>query len=282
MIKLFASDLDGTLFNAFHSTDRTILSAIRRVIDAGAHFAIATGRTMRSTRDFGFEGIPVDIVSSNGSIVRDGRNRVVKTFPLDPAALEELLCAFPDVCFECVTPEATYITGTREERQATFSRDGVLRRIAMRGMRSREREDPTLRYGQRPSEILAHGICKINCRVPDAGLKRELGAYLAERRDVFVNAPFNPAMFEITSTGVDKGSSLAWLAASRGIAEDEVAVYGDGGNDIVMLERFGHAYATSNGTDDAKRAAGTVIGSCLFHAVPRHMVRTVRAERGGA
>ena len=58
-----------------------------------------------------------------------------------------------------------------------------------------------------------------------------------------------------------------------------VAVYGDGGNDIVMLDRFEHAYATSNGSDAAKRAAGNVIGNCAAHAVPRHMVATLRNDR---
>ena len=32
------------------------------------------------------------------------------------------------------------------------------------------------------------------------------------------------------------------------------------------------------GQDAAKRAAGNVIGSCALHAVPRHIVRTVRRE----
>ena len=75
-----------------------------------------------------------------------------------------------------------------------------------------------------------------------------------------------------------KGEALAWLAARLGIAEDEVAVYGDGGNDVVMLERFRHAYATANGSPAAKRAAGTVIGPCATYAVPRHVVRTLRAQ----
>ena len=94
-----------------------------------------------------------------------------------------------------------------------------------------------------------------------------------------VNAPFNPAMFEITDRACNKGESVAWLANYLGFSEDEVAVYGDGGNDIVMLDRFEHAYATSNGSDAAKRAAGNVIGNCAAHAVPRHMVATLRNDR---
>lgn len=96
---------------------------------------------------------------------------------------------------------------------------------------------------------MQHDVCKVNCRVPDSDMERELHAFLAEHADAVVNAPFNPAMFEITDRACNKGESVAWLANYLGFSEDEVAVYGDGGNDIVMLDRFEHAYATSNGSD---------------------------------
>lgn len=62
------------------------------------------------------------------------------------------------------------------------------------------------------------------------------------------------------------------------IAEDEVAVYGDGGNDIAMLKRFRHSYATKNGSDVARAAASAIIGSCATHAVPKHMLATMHKQ----
>ncbi len=44
LIKLFASDLDGTLFNVLHETDRAILSQLGRVLEGGRHVALATAR----------------------------------------------------------------------------------------------------------------------------------------------------------------------------------------------------------------------------------------------
>lgn len=54
----------------------------------------------------------------------------------------------------------------------------------------------------------------------------------------------------------------------------------DGGNDLVMLRRFRHSYATANGSPEAKAAASAVIGRCEFHAVPKHILQTLRAQRG--
>ena len=64
---------------------------------------------------------------------------------------------------------------------------------------------------------------------------------------------------------------------------DEVEIVAEALNttedDIAMLERFEHAYATKGASEAAKRAAGTVIGSCAFHAVPRHMLKTLKDQR---
>lgn len=281
MIKLFASDLDGTLLNAFHNTDAVILSALREVAEAGLHFALATGRTMRTCSDFGFDGVDIEVIGSNGSIIFDRTGRVVKHFPVDAAFLEEMLRAFPQACFECVALDHTYVTGTAEERQAGFKKDSPLRRMVMKGMRRSQRQSNDLLFEQPISAILEHEVCKVNARVPDAGLERELHTFLAEHADTVVNAPFDPVMFEITDKRVNKGAAVAWLAGYLGIAEDEVAVYGDGGNDIVMLERFagfGHAYATRNASKAAKAAAGNVIGTCALHAVPRHVRATLGAQ----
>ena len=47
MIRLFASDLDGTLLNEHHECDEKIEKGIQRIIDAGKIFTVATGRGIK-------------------------------------------------------------------------------------------------------------------------------------------------------------------------------------------------------------------------------------------
>lgn len=286
MIRLFASDLDGTLLGATHSVTRPVAASIRRVVESGARFAIATGRTFRSPGDFGFGGLPCDVVCANGSIVLSREGEVLRFATLDPAFVEEALTAFPEAPFLCIGRRHSYVCTSREAYDAEYVAHGLVTRVKDY-VRLRAMHAPGMRaademlYDQAPSTILENEICKINCRTTDPGLIRELDAFFAERSDKVVNAPFNPSMFEVTRVGVDKGEAIAWLASNYGIEEAEVAVYGDGGNDIAMLERFaphGHAYAPHGSCDDAKRAASEVIGSNVLYAVPRHMVRTVRGS----
>lgn len=280
MIKLFASDLDGTLLNGLHEADRTIRGAIQEAIAQGAHVVPATGRSLLPAGEHGFTGLKVDAVCANGSIIRGRNGELLKTFTVNPAFVEELIRSFPQICFDCCTPDGMFSSGSFEMHQEGFARDNLFRRIVMRGMRARGGTHEEQFFDQSISSILSHDVCKINCRVTSDDLERELKAFLADHADTVVNAPFDPVMFEITDKDCNKGASIAWLGRHYGIEEDETAVYGDGGNDLVMLRRFRHSYATANGSPEAKAAASAVIGRCEFHAVPKHILQTLRAQRG--
>ena len=236
MIKMFASDLDGTLLNALHEADGTIRRAIRELTEAGLHVVPATGRSTLPIGEHGFTGLALDACCSNGSIVRDSHGEVLKTWTIDPQITEELLKEFPDICFDCSTPDGMFSSGSFEMHQAGFKKDSPIKRIVMRGMRARGGYHEEQYFDQSIGDILRHDVCKINCRVTSPELERDLKAYLAERSDRVVNAPFDPVMFEITDVACNKGESVAWLAGYYGIAEDEVVVYGDGGN-VIALER---------------------------------------------
>ena len=93
MIKMFASDLDGTLLNALHEADGTIRRAIRELTGAGLHVVPATGRSTLPIGEHGFTGLALDACCSNGSIVRDSHGEVLKTWTIDPQVTEELLKA---------------------------------------------------------------------------------------------------------------------------------------------------------------------------------------------
>ncbi|WP_321971880.1 HAD-IIB family hydrolase [Paratractidigestivibacter sp.] len=276
MIKLFAADLDGTLLNALHVTDPVILHSLRRVREAGRHFSIATGRTLRSNNALGFEG-NVAVVCANGSLVLDEEGRLARVSMMPREFVEAIVREFPKTPLDYIGVEHTYHTGSEDEHAASYGHMPLWRKVVMRGMSMTG--GPEHVYGCSPQDIAAQDICKINAHIKGMDEARALREFIDDWSDQVINAPFNPSMIEVTAKGVNKGEAVAWLADYLGVSQDEVAVYGDSGNDIQMLERFaarGHAYATSNGSDEAKRAAGNVIGPCALHAVPRHMLRSLR------
>jgi hydroxymethylpyrimidine pyrophosphatase-like HAD family hydrolase len=85
--------------------------------------------------------------------------------------------------------------------------------------------------------------------------------------------------FELTDVSVHKASAVKQLAKLLDIEEDEVAVYGDGLNDVTMLSSFKHSYAPSNANKKVQLCANEVIGSYLDYAVCKHMLKTLEDER---
>ena len=61
--------------------------------------------------------------------------------------------------------------------------------------------------------------------------------------------------------GCHKASGLQKLAERWGIDPSEVAVFGDGGNDVEMLRWAGHGYAMANASEEAKAAANQLCPS---------------------
>ena len=159
MIKMFASDLDGTLLNALHEADGTIRRVIRELTEAGLHVVPATGRSTLPIGEHGFTGLPLDACCSNGSIVRDSHGEVLKTWTIDPQVTEELLKEFPDICFDCSTPDGMFSSGSFEMHQAGFKKDSPIKRIVMRGMRARGGYHEEQYFDQSIGDILRHDVC---------------------------------------------------------------------------------------------------------------------------
>ena len=88
------------------------------------------------------------------------------------------------------------------------------------------------------SEICDREILKINCLELDPERYRRLEDHIRQNSDKVVNAPFEPKVFELTDREVDKGKAVERVMCIVGAEREEVAVFGDGDNDIFMLGRF--------------------------------------------
>ena len=108
----------------------------------------------------------------------------------------------------------------------------------------------------------------------------DIDAVVAMEHELFTS-PWSKEdlVYEITKNGVNKASAVSWLADFLNISKEEVAVYGDGGNDIMMLSSFKHSYTPSTGSIEAKEAASQIIGPYEDYSVIEHILNTIEEEK---
>jgi Cof subfamily protein (haloacid dehalogenase superfamily) len=91
-----------------------------------------------------------------------------------------------------------------------------------------------------------------------AGCERDLRATLADQATVARSQSY---YLDITHPLANKGVALSELAKLLAVPLAEIAVIGDGGNDVAMFERSGLSIAMGNASAEVQRAADFVTDS---------------------
>ena len=105
--------------------------------------------------------------------------------------------------------------------------------------------------------------------------EREMRAALAAQASVARSQPY---YLDITHPLANKGDALSELAKLLAIPLAEIAVIGDGGNDIAMFERGGLSIAMGNASPEVRRAADFVTDSNREDGFANGIERFILAE----
>ena len=260
VIRLFVSDIDGTLLNERSELEKETIDAIERFQKKGGIFMIATGRNRWEVDQVTSLVDDVVINCVNGAVLCLENGDVILSESLNKDVVFNIAqyCMKNDILVEFHGFDYTYTMYDektfRERSDRHFLKsldqetaDEYYRLIFGRG---------TMVYDLSLEEILTHEIAKIEVLYIDDE-KKDL--FRKECSDVLslCNASCDSFMsnIEITSDKADKGLAIRHYCEFMGIDEDEVLVIGDSGNDIPMLEKFKNSYAVANADEETKKAA---------------------------
>lgn len=278
MIKLFASDLDGSFLNIHHQMDENQTDCLKRIRDNGCMFAIATGRGKN-----GLTGIPelydsgVYTVMLNGAVIQDPLHNIIYRRPVDKGFIEHLYKELPQFPFEYCTEDLIYTAVSETawtERRMRFSQGWMMRRKG-----DFERFKKSFCFDTSLQTLLEHDVFKINLHEPDPKKRKIIHNYLENHKDKVINAPSNPVYIEITDQKVDKAFGVRMLGEILGLDDDSIAVFGDGGNDISMLKAFRNSYAPADGDPDAIEAANFMTDSCENYGVVKTINEIIKKAK---
>ena len=271
MIKVIASDMDGTLLGLDHKVAPRTLEAIHMAQEQGIRFMIATGRNFRSAMEELEElDLECDYLVGSGAEVRNPQREVVLQTPIPIEVCEELyrqLIKFP-VSIIFSTDDFDYRIGTEEEIEESIVEQIHLFHLDLEPEKIRHSElyERICKATRRISDFaeLKEGkapIYKVFIFTEDIPLLKRIQSVLGENNKVAVASSFITNL-EITDVHAQKGPMLKRYIESLGYTMDEVMVFGDSMNDYSMLSMdFKATVAMENAEPEIKEVAKYVTKS---------------------
>ena len=265
MIKVIASDMDGTLLGDDHKPAPETLAAVKKACDAGIHFMIATGRNfpgaMAELKD---AELVCDYIVGSGAEVRNPQQEVVVTHPISIElcrAIYEEIRDYPLSVTFC-TDGYDYKIGTPEEIEESLMLQMQLffsnqPREELAKSETYRRIKKSTRSMSDMDELEAAGVpvYKLFLYSEDKAMLDEMNVRLQRNKDIAVASSF-PTNLEITDVKAQKGPVLKEYIESLGYTMDEVMVLGDSLNDLSMISMdFGATVAMANADPEVKSAA---------------------------
>lgn len=251
--KLIAVDLDGTLVRSDQSISQRTLDTLTRMQEMGVKVAVASGRPTFGTAHVAdalrLEEFGGYVMSYNGGEIYDwGTKTRLHAQTLDKDIIPYL--------YTCAREHGMSImTYIGKEVVSEVSDNEYIQYSVMRNrMTMRQVEDFV-------ATVQGAGIVKcIIVGVPTLlpALETELQAALKGKAGVFRSEPF---FLEIVPVGINKAKGLEILLDKIGVKSSELIAFGDGYNDIPMIEFAGMGVAMGNAAEEIKNAADFVTRS---------------------
>lgn len=258
MIKLIASDMDGTLLDQNGEVPEETFELIHALREKGVVFVASSGRRHNTLRWF-FEPVAdeMDYVASLGAeVYADGKliDREVFSYA---AVLK--LCEISEG-FDCL-----HIALYDEKR--TYLLDDLSQYV--------REVDKDLPNAERVDDPPAADTCIIKaaicCERPNDIMDM---AYVLERElgDLFTFMPSGSKWIDITPATVNKATGLDQILRYRGIDPADVMCFGDSMNDYHILRHVGHPMVMANARYAVRQTPGaTIIDSNEAHGVQKAM-----------
>jgi Cof subfamily protein (haloacid dehalogenase superfamily) len=243
---------------------RTI-AAMRRAHEASVPVIVVTGRMVKSVRQaLEPAGVEAPVIAYQGAVVADEHGRWLRHEPIPLELAREIVAALdeeghsPNVYID----DELYVAGDTEAARAYAQ----LNRIEFHVVGS------LLDWLAAPPTKL---VCVGEPAVLDA-LEPRMKARFGERAHI---AKSLPHFLEFAKAGVTKGAGMDFLAAHLGFTKAETIAFGDGENDIELVEWPEYGIAVANAQERVKTLARWICPSAEDEGVAQVLEALLDSKR---
>lgn len=276
MIKLAATDLDGTLISSNGEISNKNFEAMKNAMNNGLYVVPTTGRSFyempESLRE---KKTYTHCICSNGAVIFDRNGKEIWKSTFSKAETMELF----SILSEYDTMIEVYTKGTPVTEKSKLTKESYIH------YRVEENYHDVLTATRKGTENLEsflmendEGAEMFNIFFSDADERKEAFERIGKLNNVELTTSMESNM-EILQRSVNKGSSLTMLCEKLNVKKEEVMAMGDSRNDLTLLSAAGTALAVANACDDLKQVADEVICSCDESAMAYALSRFVQGEK---
>ena len=239
MIKLIASDMDGTLLNDKNEIHEEFYKVFQELKKQNIIFAAASGRQYYNLAKR-FEKIKDDMmfIAENGTfVVYKGKELLLNA--LDKETAIELIKIGRDI-------KESYVVLCGKKSAYIESKD---ERLIKEVEKYYEEYKIVNDLTKVEDDILKVTICDF------IGSEENSYTYYNDYKEKLQVSVSGQIWLDITDKGVNKGLAINKLQELLNIKHEETMVFGDYLNDLEMMESAYHSYAMENAHDDLKKVA---------------------------
>ena len=264
MIKLIASDMDGTLLNSDHKIPKENIELIKFAQKNGIQFVVATGRAYyEALPALNNENIKCDVISFNGGIIYDKNGNIINITPMKLKDLYytiEILKSL-EISYQLYTKNTIYtnsietditayidlIRANGEEPNEQHLRQEARNRLALGHITEVDNIELYLNQENNPA-IKVIGISN------DLEKLKHATEQLSGNDNISVTSS-GANNVEIMDKKATKGESLKIVADIHDINLKNAIAIGDNLNDQAMLDIVEYSIAMKNGNKDLQKTS---------------------------
>ncbi len=250
MIKLFVSDIDGTLLVPGKEISAKNIAAVQKMVNAGITVTIATGRMYRAALPVAQKlGVNVPIITYNGALIKTVDGKIIHAEYLPENLIVEIVnfCERQNWYLQSYSGDVLYYPARNSySERYEISQKVTGNEVGWAGLR--EKTDK---------------VCKLlSISDGEAETAKRIAAVKSEFGDKVEVTKSHPQFTEIICPSVSKASAVKILAQKLGVEKSEVMAIGDAENDLPMLKAAGTSIAMGNAVDAVKNSCDLVTGNC--------------------
>lgn len=251
-IRLIALDLDGTLLASDKSLPEKNRRALEKAAEKGILIVPTTGRFYNAMPEV-VRSLPFVkyVITMNGAEVLDIAKGGAIARAEIPNELALEICDFFEgrpLIYDCYMKGGAFMTSSMREEAERYTTSphyvGMIRTL--------RKPVPFL-----PDYIRGEGcgVQKMQCLTTDHAYLKTLMAELKERFPALSVTSSIPDNIELNIAEANKGGALRKMSAALGIPMEQMMSFGDGLNDLSMIEAAGVGVAMANSIPEVLSAA---------------------------